>query len=346
MVHELGHFMVAKRLGVRVEKFSFGFGPKIFSVKKGDTEYLLSLVPLGGYVKMSGDEPGESLKNEKWEFLSRSIFDRFKIIIAGPLLNYVLAFLIFSIIFMYGSPTLPAEVGGLLNNYPAKAQGIVEGDKILAIDGKPVKFWEDMTEIIHKHVNGPMKLSIDRHGTMLEKEVMPVVRQTRDIFGNEVKIALIGISPSQKIEKIKYPFLASFYMGGKKLLDLTCLTYKALWSIFTGRLSFKESVTGPIGIFIITEQTAKMGLLYLFHLLGILSASLAIFNVLPFPVLDGGHILFLIVEKVRGKPLSSRAQEMIANIGVSALIVLTIFIFYSDIVKFGIIGKIVKLFKH
>lgn len=135
-------------------------------------------------------------------------------------------------------------------------------------------------------------------------------------------------------------------MGGKKLLDLTCLTYKALWSIFTGRLSFKESVTGPIGIFIITEQTAKMGLLYLFHLLGILSASLAIFNVLPFPVLDGGHILFLIVEKVRGKPLSSKAQEMIANIGVSALIVLTIFIFYSDIVKFGIIGKIVKLFKH
>ena len=116
LAHEFGHFIAAKRIGIRVEKFSFGFGPKLFSVKRGDTEYLISAIPLGGYIKMAGDEPGESLTGKSFEFLSRSIWERFLVIFAGPLLNYVLAFLIFSIIFMFGSPTLTTEVGSLLKD--------------------------------------------------------------------------------------------------------------------------------------------------------------------------------------------------------------------------------------
>ena len=295
---------------------------------------------------MGGDEPGEAITGQRWEFLSRSVFDRFKIIIAGPLLNYILAFIIFSVIFMFGSPTMTTEVGSLLKDYPAEAQGIKVGDKVLAVDGKSVKYWEDMTEIMHKHVEGPMILSIRRGGAAIEMKVAPMIRKTKDIFGNEATIALIGIGPSQTIEKVRYGFFTSVNMGFKKLIQLTVITYKALWSILIGRLSLKESMTGPIGIFIITGQAAKLGLVYILHLMGILSASLAIFNVLPFPVLDGGHILFLAIEKLRGKPLSMKAQEKIANVGISLLILFTVFVFYSDIMKFGVADKVIKLFKH
>lgn len=346
LVHEFGHFITAKRLGVRVEKFSFGFGPKLVSIKRGDTEYMISAIPLGGYVKMSGDEPWEKVSGHRWEFLSRSVGDRFKIIFAGPLLNYVLAFLIFSVIYMFGSPTMTTEVGSLVKDFPASQQGMMVGDKVLAIDGKPVKYWEDMTAAIFKHTEGAMVVTIERSGKTFDKTIMPKVRTTKDIFGNVIKIAQIGVVPSQKIESVRYGFFKSLYMGGKKLLNLTTTTYKALWSIITGRLSMKDSLTGPIGIAAMAGMVAKLGLIYLLDFIGILSASLAMFNILPFPILDGGHILFLAVEKIRGKPLSLKAQEAIANVGVTLLILLTVFIFYSDIVKFGVFDKMFKIFKH
>lgn len=346
LIHEFGHFIAAKRLGVRVEKFSFGFGPKIFSIRRGDTEYLISAIPLGGYVKMAGDEPGEELKGEKWEFLSRKISERFRIIFAGPLLNYILAFLVFSVIFMFGSPTLTTEVGSLLKDYPAEKSGIVAGDKILRVDEKQVKYWEDVTAIIHKHTEGTIRLTLARKDKVFDVEVQPVIKEVKDIFGSNTKIALLGIAPSQNIENVRYGFFQSFGMGFKKLMDLTGLTYKALWFMITGKMSLKESVTGPIGIFIITGKAAEMGFIYLAHLIGLLSASLAIFNLLPLPVLDGGHILFLLIEKLRGKPLSNKTQEVISNVGVSLLILLTVFIFYNDIMKFGIFDFLGKFFKR
>jgi len=346
LVHEFGHFIAAKRLGIRVEKFSFGFGPKLFSVHKSDTEYLISAIPLGGYIKMAGDEPGEGLTGKSFEFLSRSVRERFLVIFAGPLLNYILAFLIFSVIFMFGNPTLTTEVGSLLKDYPAEKSGLMVGDKIIKADGKDVKYWEDMTEIIHKHLEGPIKLAIEKSGKISEVEIRPVIREVKDIFGKQTKIALLGIAPSQKIESVRYGFFESFSKGFRKIIDLTFITYKAIWSIITGRLSVKESMTGPIGIFIIAGKAAQMGLIYLFHLMAMLSASLAIFNLLPLPVLDGGHILFLFVEKLRGKPLSVKVQENIANIGVGLLILLTVFIFYNDIVKFGMLDHIVKFFRR
>lgn len=345
LVHEFGHFIAAKRIGISVEKFSFGFGPKLFSMKRGDTEYLISSIPLGGYIKMAGDEPGESLTGKKIEFLSRSIGERFLVIFAGPLLNYILAFLIFSVIFMFGNPTLTTEVGSLLKDYPAEKSGLVAGDKVIKADGKDVKYWEDMTEIIHKHLDGPIKLTIDKNGNISEVEIQPVIRDVKDIFGKHTKIALLGIAPSQKIESVRYGFFESFSKGYRKVIDLTAITYKAIWSIVTGRLSMKESMTGPIGIFMIAGKAAQMGLIYLFHLMAMLSASLAIFNLLPLPVLDGGHILFLFVEKLRGRPLSVKVQENIANVGVGLLILLTVFIFYNDIIKFGVFDNIMKLFK-
>lgn len=345
LVHELGHFLVAKGSGVRVEKFSFGFGPKLFGIKHGDTEYLISAIPLGGYVKMAGDEPGEALKNERWEFLSRSVADRFKIIVAGPVTNYILAFMIFAVIFMFGSPTMTTEVGGLLKGYPAEKGGIRIGDKVVAVDGIKVDYWEDMTEAIHKRHAGPIRISLERSGKSLEITLEPIIRETKDIFGKKTSIALVGISPSQKITSVRYGPVESLVMAGRKLFQLTAMTYHALWAMIIGQLSFKESMTGPIGIFMITGEAAKMGFIYILHIMAILSASLAIFNLLPLPVLDGGHIIFLIIEKIRGKPLSLKAQEAIANVGITFLIMLTVFIFYNDIMKFGIVGKVTGLFK-
>ena len=346
MVHEFGHFIVAKSLGVRVEKFSFGFGPKLFSVKRGDTEYLISAIPLGGYIKMAGDEPGESLTGKSFEFLSRSIWARFLVIFAGPLLNYILAFLIFSVIFMFGNPTLTTEVGSLLKDYPAEKSGLSVGDKVVKVDGIDVKYWENMTAIISKHTEGPIRLTVEKNGKSSDIYIQPVIREMKDILGKPVKKTLLGIAPSEKIEKVRYGFFESLSKGFKKIVDLTAITYNAIWSIITGRLSVKESMTGPIGIFMITGKAAQLGAIYLFHLMAMLSASLAIFNLLPFPVLDGGHILFLLIEKLRGKPLTVKSQEMIANAGVGLLILLTVFIFYTDMIKFGVFDHVVKFFKR
>jgi len=344
MVHELGHMIVARRVGVKVERFSFGFGPKIFSFKAKDTEYLISLIPLGGYVKLAGDDPSEA-KGNPWEYSSKSIFDRFKIIFAGPLLNYVLAFLIFSFVFMFGSPTLTTGVGALLKDYPAEKSGLAVGDVVKAVDGKKVEYWEDMTEMIRKRTDGAVMLTVVRGPKTMDISVIPSVRRVKDIFGKEVSVAMVGIAPSEKITKVRYGIVDSFVMGFKKLMQLTYMTYKAIWSIITGSVSVKESMTGPIGIFMITGKAAELGFIYIFHLMGILSASLAIFNLLPFPVLDGGHVLFLALEKLRGRPLSMKTQETITNIGVTALILLTVFIFYSDMLKFGVFSKIGGLFK-
>jgi regulator of sigma E protease len=345
LVHEFGHFIVAKRLGVRVEKFSLGFGPKLWSVKRGGTEYLICAFPLGGYVKLAGDEPGEKLYKKDWEFLSRCVFDRFRIIIAGPFLNYILAIIIFSIVFMFGNPTMTTEIGGVLKDYPAQASGIAVGDRIMAVDGKSVRYWEDMTAIIRKRIDGEVRLSVERAGLVKDISIRPIVRSRKDIFGKVSSVALIGVAPSQKIENVRYGFSKSVEMGFKETVRITVMTFKGLWAIVTGSMSVKESMTGPIGIFVLTGAMVKLGFVYVLLFVGTLSVALAIFNVLPVPVLDGGHILFLAIEKIAGRPLPVKTQMMITNVGLALLCALMLFVTYGDIVKFEIFEKIAGFFR-
>lgn len=346
VVHEFGHFIVAKRMGVRVEKFSIGFGPEIIGITKSGTRYSISAIPLGGYVKLAGETSAEEVKGEKGEYISRSAGERARIILAGPLLNYILAFLIFSFVFMIGSPTLTAKIGKVMPAYPAESAGLKAGDTILSINDKNIDYWEDVTKIVHTSKGAEMKILIERANEYMTLFVTPKSQDMKTIFGSRKNISIIGIVPSEEVVYVKYGFLKSIYMGAEKLWMLTYITCRALWASITGAIPIKESMTGPIGIFYITGQAAKLGLVYLLQLMGVLSASLAIFNLLPVPVLDGGHVLFLMIEKMRGKPVSAKMQENITQVGMSLLILLMLVVFYNDFMRFGIFEKIAHLWKR
>lgn len=343
-VHEFGHFIIAKRRGVRVEKFSFGFGPKLFGIKRGDTEYLISAVPLGGYVKMAGDEPGEEVKGKPWEYLSKSVGARASIIVAGPLVNYILGFVLFVAIFIAGNPMVISRVGGVMDNFPAKKAGLMKGDLIVSIDGKPTAYWEEMTAIIHKSKGAPSLFHIKRNNRELDIAISPKVSEVKDLFGNKVTIGQIGVMPSSEVVMVKHNPAEAVYLAGKKVFEFTAITYKALWGIIIGKMKAKESLIGPIGIFFITQEASKLGIVYLLWIMGSLSISLALFNLLPIPILDGGHLLFLVIEKFRKKPLSLKIQEIATQVALGFLVFLIVVILYNDVIKFGVLDKIKGVF--
>ena len=258
---------------------------------------------------------------------------RFKIIAAGPILNYILGFLLFSAVFMIGAPTLTNKVGDVLDDYPAKKAGIRAGDRIVAIDGEEIVYWHELTQTIREKFTDKVELKVLRGNRTLHINIEPRIREFKDIFGKDVKIAMVGIAPSDELIFLQYGPFKSIKMGLVKIYDLTILTFRALWGLVTGSLPLKESVTGPVGIFVMTAKAAKMGFVYLLNLMAIISTSLAIFNVLPIPVLDGGHILFLAIEKIKGRPLSRRVQETAIQMGLSLLILLMLVVFYFDIMR-------------
>lgn len=333
IVHEFGHFIVAKKIGVRVERFSLGFGPVLFSRKRKDTEYSISAVPLGGFVKLAGDSL-EEYKGNSDEYYTKSPGERFQIIVFGPLLNYVLGFLFLWLIFFMGYPTLTARVGGLLDGFGAKEAGLEVGDKITAVDGKKVIFWEELQRAIQdKKESSRVQLSIARGGKEYAVEVSIKEKQIDDSLGQKRKVGLLGITPFDEVVKVKYGMGQSFILGLKKTWDLTAMTYKGLWRLLRGKLSMRESMTGPLGIFYITSKVASMGLTAVLHLMAVLSVSLAIFNLLPLPVLDGGHILLLGIEKLRGRTLNLKAERLIAQAGMALIISLAVFVTYNDILR-------------
>jgi len=334
IVHECGHFIAAKWMGVRVEKFSLGFGPQLIKKKKNNTEYYINAIPLGGYVKLAGDNL-EECKGAKDEYFSKPPGKRFWIIFFGPLLNYVLGFLFFWLIFFAGYPTLTTRVGGVLDGYGAKDAGIMAGDRITAVNGMKVLFWEDLQDIIQAKTNeAKVTLSILRDNKKQELSVSVKEKKFYDPFGEARNVGLLGITPYyDEIVKVRHGFWESFFLGAKKTRQLTALTYKGLWRMLRGKLSVRESVTGPLGIFFLTSHAAGAGIIAVLHLIAVLSISLGIFNLIPFPVLDGGHILFLGIEKIRGKTLSLKIENFITRIGVTVLVSLAVIVTYNDIVR-------------
>jgi len=346
LVHEFGHFIIAKTLGVRVDVFSIGFGKKLFSCCKGDTEYRISLIPLGGYIKMAGDDPEQKREGKEWEFLSKPIAHRFAIIFAGPAFNYLLAFVLFSIVFFLGTGNLTTRIGEIKDGYPAQQAGLTSDDIVVAIDGQKVEYWHQLSEIIHSKVQKKeVDFSIKRQGELITLAIIPRVEKMKNILGQEVEIGLIGIGHSDELKVVRYGPVESILRGAQQTANLTALTCTALFRMFTGQMSLKESVTGPIGIFYITGKAAKMGFVYLLQIMASLSVSLGIVNLFPVPVLDGGHLLFLFIEKIKGKPVSVKFQENAMRVGLTVLVTLMLLIFYSDFKRFEIFTKIFSFFK-
>lgn len=343
LVHEFGHFVQARRLGIRVEKFSLGFGPKLLNFKKGDTEYILCLFAFGGYVKLAGDSWDECV-GRRYEFLSRNPAQRAKVIFAGPALNYMLAFLCFWLVNIVGYPNLTTKIGEVMANYPAFTSGVLKDDVIVSIDGKDVQYWPQLQEIIHNKKTRNVELEILREDKLIKLSVGLRQETVKNILGIEQKINLMGIRPKGEAVLVRHNVFSAFALAARNLWNLTQLTILAFWRMFTGGLSFRESVTGPLGMFYITSEAVRIGFSAVLHLVAVLSASLSIFNLLPFPVLDGGHLFFLGLEKLRGRHLNQKVEEKIAQVGMICIISLAVFVFLNDWVKFGVWQKLLEVF--
>jgi regulator of sigma E protease len=422
MVHELGHFFIARRSGIRVEKFSIGFGPKLASFKRGETEYIVAPVPLGGYVKMTGEDPAEdgALTDER-SFAQKSVWTRIKVVAAGPLMNVILAFIFMPIVFMMGrmEPAYLTEVPvviGVEKDSPAKAAGLEKGDvitgidgrhvttwdevqktiiisvgreldidfqrngaqkgarvkvatmpelkagyigiepiffignstlidsvakdgpagkagilakdKVVAIGGSPVETWTEMSKMIHVLDGRPVLITVERGGKRYDFDIQPE-------YNKEAKRWVIGVvkglrSADLPMVERKYGLFDAVKSGFNECVNLIGLTFEVLKRLFTGQLSYK-SLGGPIQIAQASAAAARYGMAEFLYFMAFLSIQLGILNLLPIPVLDGGHILFCGIEGVSRRRIPPRVREISQYIGLALILTLFLFITVNDI---------------
>lgn len=344
VVHEWGHFITAKKCGVDVKEFAVGFGPTLWSKQYNGTNYLIKAYLLGGYVRMAGEER-DKCTGAADEYYSQPIWKRACIVFNGPLINFVFAYLCFVLVFMLGYPDLSTRVGELVNDYPAVEAGLQVGDDIKEIDGVRMASWTDIQQQIVDSKGETIDLVVEREGEFLDIIIAPRIDEMQNIFGQMTKKRIVGISPARDMVSLKYGLGDSIIKGWEKLAEITTMTYKSLWFMATGMMSTKDNLTGPVGIFYIVKSAAELGMAQLLFIMGVISASLAIFNLLPIIPLDGGHLFLMAVEKMRGSALPPRIDDYIARFGFSLIILLALFVFYNDFARFGVFEKIGALFR-
>jgi len=333
--HELGHFLVARVLGVGVERFSLGFGPKLVGKKIGITEYQISAIPLGGYVKMVGESPDSELdpSDIPISFTHKHVFKRILIVAAGPLFNILLALIIFFGIFQIsGLLILKPGIGDVNEGSPAYMAGLKKDDLVVSIDGVEISSWEDMANAIMASKGKTLALSVLRGDTILTKNVTPEVKKFKNIFNEDVDRYVIGITASGEIFKKDLNFFQAFSESINQTYQITALTIKGVVKLFQGTVSPK-TLGGPIMIAQVAGQQAKEGVVNLIFFIALISINLAILNFLPIPVLDGGHLLFFFIEAIKGSPISVTVREISQQAGIFVLILLMIYVFYNDIAR-------------
>ena len=334
--HELGHFIVAKLSGIYVEKFSIGFGPHLVSWKRGETVYALSAIPLGGYVKMYGENPDEEAEVDEAladrAFNRKSLGARSAVIAAGPVANFLLAVIVYAVIFMIGTPRFLTEVGKPMEGMPAYEAGFKKGDTVLAIDGKEVKYWDEMVTYITDNPGKEIDFTVQRDGKVLELTAAPETVADKNIFGEPVQVGRIGVQRGDAFESVSYNPLTSVYKGAVQTWDVTVLTVKGIVKIFQ-RVVPADNIGGPIMILQMASTTAETGLVAFLSFMALISVNLAILNLLPIPVLDGGHLFFNLIEAVIRKPVSVEIRQKAQMVGLMLLLSLMFFAFYNDIMR-------------
>ncbi|MBN1255947.1 MAG: RIP metalloprotease RseP [Deltaproteobacteria bacterium] len=330
-VHEFGHFIVAKRLGVGVLTFSLGFGPKVIGRKVGETLYKISAFPLGGYVKLIGENPEEKLKQEDKvrSFSHQPVWKRALIICAGPFFNFFFGVAIFFFLNPFTILTAPSisphpVIAQIVQGEPAEEAGLKSGDIILEINGVTISKWEELSTTIRNSKGKELLLKVKRDEEIIELKVTPMM--FKDDGGEVFRIGIMGMDSDQKIGP-------KFEIGNgfNRTLQFMKLVIIGVEWIISGKTPVRDAVGGPIRIAQLAGEQAKKGLADIVFLLAVISIDLAIVNLLPIPILDGGHLLFLAIEAIRRRPLSIKQKMVAQQIGLIILMLLFAFVFYNDI---------------
>jgi regulator of sigma E protease len=334
-VHEFGHFFIAKLLGVRVEVFSLGFPPKLLSRKVGETEYRLSVVPLGGYVRLLGENPHDEVPAEliPRSFLHRPLWQRTAIVLAGPAFNFFFAVLaLFAVFSLSGLPYLTTEVGRVLEGSPAERAKLQKGDVILSVDGVPVQRWDDLAREIRERGGQPVNLTLRRADQVLQVRLVPEKREAVNVFGQKVQAFQIGVASAERLALKPLGTLEALAEGFRYSLKIAALTLQSIYKLIVREIPV-ETLGGPIMIAQVAGRQAEMGFSYLIQFMAVLSVNLTLLNLLPVPILDGGHLVFFLLEAIRGKPLALKHRELAQAVGMMLILTLMLLVFYHDLMR-------------
>lgn len=323
-IHELGHFILCRILKVHVEEFSFGFGKPIYQIIRNGTLYSIRIVPLGGYVKPKGEDINE-YKGESDEYFSKKWYERIMIVLAGPFMNYVLSFFIFFIvIYSVGKPIVSQTtiIGDVAEGFPAYNSGIREGDKILSIDGVKVEKWKDVMSLISPKIEKEIKIEYEREG----KVYLVKLKTKKDPASDR---GIIGIVPKTEYEKVSLVNAAT--MSWEQIVYWTSLTIKTLAKSISRKE--KPDVAGPIGIIQIVSKAAHSTIADFLFLVGLISIAVGFFNLLPLPLLDGGHFVLYLIEGLFKTKITPQVMRYVSSVGIVILVGILIFATYSDITR-------------
>ncbi|MBE6153588.1 MAG: RIP metalloprotease RseP [Firmicutes bacterium] len=329
-IHELGHFLFAKKAGVKIFEFAIGMGPKVFSKKskKSETEYSIRLIPLGGFCSMAGESNEDEQNVPKDKLLqNKTWFQRFMVIFAGPLFNFILAFvLLLSIGLIYGATPTKPIIGAIVKNSAADKAGLEIGDTILSINNKRVNNWDQVMMQLQM-IDGSKEVSFVIEDDNDKEKTINI--KPEKIVEDDVVTYRFGIGTGSKRER---GILPSLSYASSKLMSLTQSMGSTLAGLFTGKISV-SNVSGPVGIYNVIGEQAKAGFDSILYLTAFLSINVGFINLIPFPAFDGGRILFLIIEKIKGKPVDSKVENMFHYVGFFLLIGLMILVTFNDILR-------------